>query len=78
MRDETLGDLFRASATRFGGKTALVFGSAQLSYQELDGWSDSIADQLHAAKCAHLGDDRQVSLYGCSAFLMIWFVTYGP
>jgi non-ribosomal peptide synthetase-like protein len=49
VRDETLGDLFRASAARFGGKTALVFGSAQLSYEELDGWSNAIAHQLHAA-----------------------------
>ena len=35
VRDETLGDLFRASAARFGGKTALVFGNAQLSQGEV-------------------------------------------
>ncbi len=49
VRDETLGDLFRASAARFADKTALVFGNARLSYQELDAWSDAIAHQLHAA-----------------------------
>lgn len=49
IRDETLADLFRASAALFAAKTALVFGEQTLSYQELDGWSDAIARQLHAA-----------------------------
>ena len=49
VRDETLGDLFRTSATRFADKPALVFRGAQLTYGELDVWSDAIAHQLHAA-----------------------------
>lgn len=48
VRDETLADLFRASATRFATHTALVFGERELSYQQLDNWSDAIAHQLHA------------------------------
>ena len=49
VQDETLADLFRASATRFAANTALVFGEQRLSYQQLDGWSDAIARQLYAA-----------------------------
>ena len=49
VQDETLADLFRASATRFATNTALVFGEQRLSYQQLDGWSDAIANQLYAA-----------------------------
>jgi len=49
VQDETLADLFRASATRFAANTALVFGEQRLSYQQLDGWSDAIANQLYAA-----------------------------
>ena len=49
VREETLGDLFRSSAARFGRKTALVFGDETLTYGQLDAWSDAIAHQLHAA-----------------------------
>lgn len=49
LRDETLADLFRASATHFARNTALVFGEHRLSYQQLDSWSDAIAGQLQAA-----------------------------
>lgn len=49
VQDETLADLFRASATRFATNTALVFGEQRLSYQQLDGWSDAIANQLYEA-----------------------------
>ena len=49
VRDETLGDVFRVSAARFGAKVALCFGNQTLSYEQLDAWSDAIAHQLHDA-----------------------------
>ena len=49
VRNETLTDVFRVSAARFSSTTALVFGQQQLSYEQLDWWSDAIANQLHAA-----------------------------
>jgi amino acid adenylation domain len=48
VRDETLCDLFRASAASFAAKTALVCGDESVSYEQLDWWSDAIANQLHA------------------------------
>ena len=49
VRHETLSDIFRATAARVGSKAALVFGERELSYHQLDAWSDAIAGQLHAA-----------------------------
>lgn len=43
IRNETLADLFRASAAQFADKTALIFGPLTLSYRELDRWSDAVA-----------------------------------
>ncbi len=43
IKDETLADLFRTSAAQFRDKIALIFGPQQLSYTELDRWSDAIA-----------------------------------
>ena len=36
LRDETLADLFEATAARVPGRTALIFGERRLSYAELD------------------------------------------
>ena len=46
IRDETLADLFAASAQKYANKTALIFHNKQLTYAELDIWSDAIADYL--------------------------------
>ncbi|OJW13293.1 Pls/PosA family non-ribosomal peptide synthetase [Mucilaginibacter sp. 44-25] len=43
LKEESLASLYRASALKFGDKTALIFGPKQLSYKELDLWSDQIA-----------------------------------
>jgi len=46
IRDETLADLFAASAEKYGDKTALIFHKEHLTYAELDRWSDAIAAYL--------------------------------
>ncbi len=46
IRDETLADLFAASVKKYANKTALIFHDEQLTYAELDNWSDAIADYL--------------------------------
>jgi non-ribosomal peptide synthetase-like protein len=46
IREETLVTLFSASAQRYADKTALVFHDQQLTYGELDRWSDAVADYL--------------------------------
>jgi non-ribosomal peptide synthetase-like protein len=46
IREETLVDLFSASAQRYANKTALVFHNESLSYDALDRWSDEIAAYL--------------------------------
>ena len=46
IREETLVDLFSASAQHYADKTALVFHNELLSYDALDRWSDEIAAYL--------------------------------
>lgn len=46
LHEETLADIFRASARRLPGKPAIIFNISSLSYAELDRWSDAMADFL--------------------------------
>jgi non-ribosomal peptide synthetase-like protein len=46
LREETLADIFRNTATRVPEQTALVFNGEALSYAQLDAWSDDIATFL--------------------------------
>src|ERR1035437_2481299 len=46
LRDETLADIFRATAKKFPDKTALLFLNQSLTYKHLDIWSDEIANDL--------------------------------
>jgi non-ribosomal peptide synthetase-like protein len=46
LHEETLAAIFRASAKERPDKTALIFNGSQLSYKELDRWSDAMADYL--------------------------------
>ncbi len=41
--DETLPDIFRQTVQKFPSKIALIFQDVQLTYTELDKWSDEIA-----------------------------------
>ena len=43
LREETLADMFRASARVYPSKDALIFGEMSLTYQQLDRWSDAVA-----------------------------------
>ncbi len=47
LRDETLADIFRMSAKTYGSNTALIFNDQNISYAELDKWSDAQADYLY-------------------------------
>jgi len=47
IREETLADLFRESAREYAAKTALIFHEKQLTYAELDRWSDAVAAYLN-------------------------------
>ncbi|WP_091370211.1 Pls/PosA family non-ribosomal peptide synthetase [Mucilaginibacter mallensis] len=46
ISNETLVDLFKNSVKHFAGNTALIFHDRQLTYAELDKWSDAIALHL--------------------------------
>ncbi|HEY2582351.1 MAG TPA: AMP-binding protein, partial [Mucilaginibacter sp.] len=46
VREETLPELFRASARKYADKTALIFHDKAVTYTELDHWSDAIAVYL--------------------------------
>ena len=48
LLEETLADIFRASAKKYGSKTALIFGNTSLSYADLDRWTDAMAQYLAA------------------------------
>jgi non-ribosomal peptide synthetase component F len=43
LTEETLVDLFRASARKYPNKTALIFKNTFLTYNEIDRWSDAFA-----------------------------------
>jgi non-ribosomal peptide synthetase-like protein len=46
LREETLADIFRATAKGNPSKTALIFGDISLTYAEVDRWSDAMAAYL--------------------------------
>jgi non-ribosomal peptide synthetase-like protein len=46
LHEETLADIFRASAKRFASNTALIFEDRLITYSDLDRWSDALADYL--------------------------------
>jgi non-ribosomal peptide synthetase-like protein len=46
IRDETLAEIFAASAREFSDKTALIFNDASLTYAQVDQWSDAVAAYL--------------------------------
>ncbi len=46
LQEETLAELFRASAQKHAHRTALIFGERSVTYAELDRWSDAMADHL--------------------------------
>ena len=46
IREETLVDLFSESARKYPDKTALIFHDEQLTYGDLDRWSNAIAAYL--------------------------------
>lgn len=43
IREETIASLFRNAVKEYGAKTALIFNDLQLTYTQLDLWSDYIA-----------------------------------
>ena len=46
LREETLADLFSQSVKKYPNNTALIFGGMQLSYKQLDVWSNAVAADL--------------------------------
>lgn len=47
LHDETLADIFRVSAKKYASNTALIFGDRSVTYEQLDRWSDAMADHLY-------------------------------
>ena len=47
LHEETLADLFRASAQKYATHTALVFDNRRVTYEQLDRWSDAMAAFLY-------------------------------
>ena len=43
IKDETLATIFRETARKYQNKTALIYKDKNLSYKQLDEWSDAIA-----------------------------------
>jgi len=46
--DETIPELLQPSFQKYAAKTALIFGTVELSYASLDQWSNAIANMLYA------------------------------
>ena len=47
LHEETLADIFRMSAKKYAGRTALIFDKTSLTYAEVDKWSDAMAAYLY-------------------------------
>ncbi len=48
-REQGVAELFEDQVRRTPGKTALIAGTSELTYGELDSWADRLADELKAA-----------------------------
>ncbi|SDL14037.1 non-ribosomal peptide synthetase terminal domain of unknown function [Pedobacter sp. ok626] len=48
IRNETIGDIFRATVKNYGPKTAMIFNQQSMTYAQLDQWSDEIAAYLQS------------------------------
>ena len=46
LKEETLADMVRTSASQYSSKTALIFGERSITYAELNNWSDAVAEYL--------------------------------
>ncbi len=46
LHEETLVDMFRASAKQYANKVALIFNDTELTYAQVDKWSDAVAAYL--------------------------------
>jgi non-ribosomal peptide synthetase-like protein len=46
LHEETIADIFRASAKKHAAKPAIVFNGRSITYAELDRWSDAVAADL--------------------------------
>ena len=61
LREETLADLFSQSAKTYPNNIALIFGGMQLSYKQLDVWSNAIAADL------------QIKGIGRGSYVAVWW-----
>ncbi len=46
LKEETLDDIFTGTVKLFPGKTALIFKTKELTYQQLDDWATAVAANL--------------------------------
>ena len=60
IKDETLADLFRASAASHPSRIALIFGDMSLTYHQLDRWTDAVAAFLQSKG---IGRGKSVGLW---------------
>ena len=60
LRNESLADIFRASAFKWPTKAALIFKEQIITYQQLGIWTDAIAMQLNALG---IGTGHYVAVY---------------
>lgn len=60
VRDETVGEIFRAAVANDSAKTAFIFNEQTLTYAQLDQWSDAVAAFLQAKG---IGSGHSVGLW---------------
>jgi len=83
LREETLADVFKASAQKYETKPALIFDNQSFMYAELDNWSNEIANDLlkrgiTTGSCVGVWMPRSVELHVAILGIVKAGATYVP
>ena len=83
LKNETLNDIFNETVEKYHSKTAIQFNDIKISYQELNNWSNSVANQLISkgftnGKCIGVWHIRSIELHVAILAIVKAGATYMP
>ena len=82
LKDETLVAIFQQSVKQYPNKIAIQFNEQIISYQQLDNWSNALANELiqagYSGKCIGLWHKRSIDLHVAILAIVKAGATYVP
>ena len=83
LKNETLKDIFNETVEKYHSKTAIQFNDIKISYQELNNWSNAVANQLISkgftnGKCIGVWHIRSIELHVAILAIVKAGATYVP